>query len=252
MPHARQPYSRITLRTSARRNRRAGAAIGCLLVSLNLAGRVHASEQGVDQLTQQALGLDADPRRGAGRFKEHCVRCHGADAHGDAARRIPALAGQRFSYLVRQLADIAGEERDSAVMHRVLSAPELRQPQTWVDIAAYLNGAAVLRPPAGGPRDTKGTGEAIYQRQCASCHQADARGDDDGFVPSLRAQHYSYLVAQVKRISSYSRHNVDEGLVQFLRSLEPGEVDAVAAYLSRLDGPYTDRKTMRSNGVVVD
>ena len=71
-------------------------------------------------------------------------------------------------------------------------------------------------------------------------------------MPSLRGQHYSYLVAQVKRISSYSRHNVDEGLVQFLRSLEPGEVDAVAAYLSHLDGPYTDRRTMRSNGVVVD
>jgi len=154
--------------------------------------------------------------------------------------------------LVRQLADISGDERESLIMHRVLSAPDLRQPQTWVDVASYLNAVPVLHQTPESHGTSRGLGEGIFQKSCASCHHDDARGDDDGFVPSLRNQHYSYLVAQVRRISKYSRHNVDENLVQFFRSLEPEEVNAVVDYITRLEGPVKDRKAMRSNGVVVD
>ena len=221
--------------------------------TLGLYGGVGAaSDITVDEQTKVALGLDADPQHGAVVFREHCVRCHGNNAHGDEGRAIPSLAGQRFSYLVRQLADISGEERESLIMHRVLSAPDLRQPQTWVDVASFLNAAPVLRPSTVVHSTSRGLGEGIFQKSCASCHREDARGDEDGFVPSLRNQHYSYLVAQVRRMSKYSRHNVDENLVQFFRSLEPEEVTAVADYVARMQGPVTDRKSMRSNGVVVD
>ncbi len=216
------------------------------------ASRARASDITVDEQTKVALGLDADPKHGKLVFHEHCSRCHGEDAHGDEGRAIPSLAGQRFSYLVRQLADISGEERESLIMHRVLSAPELSQPQTWVDVASYLNGAPMLQPAPVVHSTSRGLGEGIFKKSCASCHHEDARGDDDGFVPSLRNQHYSYLVAQVRRISKYSRHNVDENLVQFFRSLEPEEVSAVADYVTRLQVPVKDRKAMRSNGVVVD
>jgi cytochrome c553 len=213
---------------------------------------VFASEESVDQQTQTALALDAHPGRGAVQFGEHCARCHGATGHGDANLETPALAGQRFAYLVRQLANFSADERESAVMHRVISQENLRDPQTWVDIAAYLNSIPVLRHAESGDGTRLALGHIIFHEQCASCHRTDARGDDDGFVPSLRNQHYFYLVNQMNRLADGDRHNVDENLVRFLRSFDADEIGAVADYLSRLPGLAMDRKTMRANGVVVD
>jgi cytochrome c553 len=211
-----------------------------------------ASEQTVDQKTRTALALRRDPTRGALEFSQYCSGCHGSKGHGDAGHAIPALAGQRFTYLVRQLANLAGDQRDSATMHRVLSARHLHDPQAWVDIAAYLNRTPAVRRTQAGDGTKLGLGRGIFEVQCASCHHNDARGDDDGFVPSLRNQHYSYLLLQMNRLSQYDRHNVDENLVQFLRSFDPEEVRAVADYLSRLRGPGNPRNTTRKTGVRIN
>jgi len=211
-----------------------------------------ASEESVDQLTRSALALDANPAKGRLEFREHCAKCHGPEGHGNAAEVIPAIAGQRFAYLVRQLANLSGDQRDSATMHGVLSAKPLQGPQAWVDIASYLNGIPPLRRAARGQGDKIALGRGIFHEQCSSCHRNDASGDDDGFVPSLRAQHYPYLMDQLNRLADGERHNVDEALVQFLRSFDSDEVRAVADYLSRLEGRGTVHRTMRSNGVVVD
>jgi cytochrome c553 len=212
------------------------------------------SAEDVDRETQVALGMDAHPQRGARLFAQHCVACHGSDALGSAARRIPALAGQRHAYLVRQLANFAHAERDSSAMHAVTSLPALRSPQAWTDVAAYLNALpnrAPLTAGPGAPADLA-RGREIYQAQCAACHGADAGGDDDGFAPSLRHQHYAYLNAQMRKLAAGYRHNVDEDLVRFLGGFDPRDMSATADYLSRLAGSRTDRRKMRDDGVVVD
>jgi cytochrome c553 len=137
-------------------------------------------------------------------------------------------------------------------MQRVLSHPLLKDPQTWVDVAAYLNNLPVKA--AAGTGDGRGValGRGIFHEECASCHKLDAHGDDEGFVPSLRGQQYSYLVVQIEKLSEGRRHNVDEDLVRFLRSLEDQDVRATADYLSRLQGPGHVHKIMRADGSVVD
>lgn len=225
--------------------------IGALLPGLAARPAV-ASEESVDQVTRRALALDANPVKGRLEFREHCAKCHGLQGLGNAAAVVPAIAGQRFAYLVRQLANLSGDQRDSATMHGVLSAQPLREPQAWVDIAAYLNVAPALRRAATGGGGKTALGKGIFLEQCSSCHRDDASGDDDGFVPSLRAQHYPYLVNQINRLADGERHNVDEALVLFLRSFDADEIRAVADYLSRLQGRGTVYRTMRSNGVVVD
>jgi cytochrome c553 len=211
-----------------------------------------ASEEAVDQATRRALALDAHPDRGGLLYSQHCAHCHGPEAQGNASRAIPALAAQRFNYLVRQMANFAGLERDSNTMHAVLSQIELRGPQTWVDLAAFLN----EQPPVHRAQRGEGTylrlGRAIFHEQCASCHRADGHGDADGFVPSLRNQNYSYLVAQMHKLRAWRRHNVDEDLVRFLGGFDDEEMSATADYLSRLRGPGAVHKVMRNDGVVVD
>jgi cytochrome c553 len=221
-----------------------------LLALTGLDGR--ASDGAVDRATQAALQLDAHPDLGAVQFRQSCARCHGLEAQGDASRAIPALAGQRFKYLVRQLANFAGEARESATMQHVVTQKELREPQTWVNIAAYLNNKPVAAHAQTGDGAHVGLGRGIFHEQCASCHRADARGDAEGFVPSLRNQQYPYLVAQLEKLAEGNRHNVDEDLVRFLRSFDDEDVRATADYLSRLRGPGHAHKTMRPDGTVVD
>ncbi|HSN33921.1 MAG TPA: c-type cytochrome [Ideonella sp.] len=176
----------------------------------------------------------ADPRRGAVTFAHRCARCHGASAHGDPARAIPALAGQRRAYLVRELASFAAGSRESAAMHRALTQRTLHDPRTWADVADYLHDLPPLAHPQTGSGAHAALGRGIFREQCASCHGYDARGDARGVTPSLRNQHYAYLAAQMRRMAGGGRHDLDENLERFLRSFDATGIDAVADYLSRL------------------
>ena len=229
-----------------------GAIVGAGIFLLTSGSQAAPSEESVDRTTKLALSLDAHPRRGAAQFKKLCVQCHGARANGDPAKSIPSLAGQRFTYLVRQLANFSGAQRDSATMHKVVTQKALQSPQAWVDIASYLNNLPVPAVVQTGDGAHIGLGRGIYHEQCASCHREDARGDDDGFVPAMRGQNFPYLVSQMHKLADGHRHNVDENLVRFLKSFETSDINAVADYLSRLKGPGRDRKAMRDDGTVVD
>jgi cytochrome c553 len=96
-------------------------------------GRTDA--ESVDRATQYALSLDVHALNGKSLYAEHCATCHGLTAYGDPARGIPALAGQRFAYIVRQLANLGLRERDGATMHQVVAQQALRDRQTWADLA---------------------------------------------------------------------------------------------------------------------
>jgi cytochrome c553 len=211
-----------------------------------------SAEERVDHRTQEALRMDAHPVRGKELYTEYCSRCHGGAGQGNAGKVIPALAGQRFSYLVRQLANFAGAERESSTMHGVAIQPAINDPQEWVNIAAYLNH---LAPPIDvqiGPGKAMQLGRGIFHEQCASCHGADASGGEDEFVPSLRHQHYGYLDKQMHNLADGYRHNADEDLVRFIRSFDERDMRGTADYLSRLRGSGKIRKTMRQDGVVVN
>jgi cytochrome c553 len=124
--------------------------IAAALTMAVISPRAFASESSADGLTQAALDLDAHPAHGAIIFAQHCARCHGAAACGNANLMVPALSGQRFAYLVRQLADFSAEERDSTAMHHIVSTGELNKPQVWVDVASYLNNVTVMPTPTTG------------------------------------------------------------------------------------------------------
>ncbi len=220
------------------------------LVGLLASASVAASPMSVDEKIRNTLQLDQNMKRGEQLYATYCSNCHGPQALGSAAKFIPSLAGQRRAYLVKQFADFSEMERASRTMHGVVTQAELASEQAWANLSAYLNALPRASFPQTGDGRGLELGEAIFQDQCASCHDEDARGDDDGFVPSLRDQHYSYLVRQMRSIASWHRLNVDADLVRYLDSLDTEEATAVADYLSRMRGPVKDRERMNSDGTV--
>ena len=225
--------------------------VGAALVGASsLGGTTHAQDSAArtEQLIRSALELDRDAKRGETLYLRHCASCHGPDARGNLARFIPALAGQRQAYVIKQLAEFTELGRDSKEMHDVVSKPALGEPQTWTNIAAYVNSLPLAPSQEVGDGRGVNFGEAIFREQCSSCHEEDAHGDDDGFVPSLRGQNYSYLLRQMRSLASGHRAGADEGLARFLDSLETDELTSVADYLSRMRGKIRDRKTMRPDG----
>jgi cytochrome c553 len=229
---------------------RAIAATAAICILLPASG--FANDEKADRLTQTALNMDAHPEAGKVQFERSCSRCHGQSGQGDDARQIPGLAGQRYAYLVRQMANFGAAERDNAAMYHILTETRLADPQAWNDIAAYLNRLPATGAPQTGDGGTVALGRGIFHEQCASCHRADASGDKEGFVPSLRNQHYRYLVSQLHRMAEGHRRNIDPSLVLFMRSFSEADIVAVSDYLSRQRGASRSHDHMLGNGVVVN
>jgi cytochrome c553 len=212
------------------------ALAGWMAVLLPHVSVASSVQQRADQFVHTALKLTADASRGEAIYRENCARCHYEAASGDPGNLVPKLAGQRKSYLVKQLADFAANASEGEEMHSVVSLPMLDKPQAWADVATYLSHL----PSAGGAETGSGSsiklGETIFQKSCAICHAADARGSSDGFVPALRDQHYSYLIWQMRSVASSRRPHVHPDMVKVLGALNADDIAAVADYLSRMSG----------------
>jgi cytochrome c553 len=212
-----------------------------LSAAITAASAANDAGDRVVELTMDALDLNADARRGAALYSQECASCHGREAQGAGQHDIPALASQRRAYIIRQLAAFSERDRIATQMHDVVSREAVSKPQPWADLALYLTN---LPPPKGadtGDGKYLSLGEASYEQFCRSCHEEDGRGDDDGFVPSLRNQHYRYLMKEMRKLAAGHRFNVDEDLARFLNSLKADEMQGLADYLSRMRGPVRDR-----------
>ena len=137
-------------------------------------------------------------------------------------------------------------------MHHVVAQPNMRRAQSWADVAAYVSRLPVNPAAESGDGRYLTLGRGIFREQCASCHESDAGGDQDGLVPALKGQHYSYLLGQLRQLAAERRHNVDEDLVRFVQSLNEQEKQGVADYLSRRHEPGKNHQIMRENGTLVD
>jgi len=166
--------------------------------------------------------------RGKDIYQENCSGCHAIRATGDSFRAVPALAGQRFEYLRRQIDRFASDERHSAAMRWAFNRVSMSTPQAAIDVATYLSQLPEQKFAEGDPLHQT-EGKTGFVAHCAACHGMDARGNVDGTTPSLRAQHDSYLVNRLRQFASTSMtvgdHNLDERAII-----------AISAYLSSMQG----------------
>jgi cytochrome c553 len=188
-------------------------------------------------LASRAMAVTPDPEHGRILYLKHCSKCHSPHAWGDGPREIPALAGQRESYLIEQLAHFASGERKGSVthgpvMHEILQPPDLNRPQAIGDLAAYLSRAGRNPQPEHAATRAPAIGKGTYTKACASCHGTDGAGSDQGTIPAIGGQHYGYLLAQLSGFASGLRgHPLGPDVVS---GLSDEEQQAVADFVSRL------------------
>ena len=180
-----------------------------------------------------AVATKADAAAGAAHF-DTCLACHGSDGEGTDDGNVPAIAGQHFRVLVKQLVDFRHNARWDIRMEHFVDRHHLQDAQAVADVARYV---------ADLPRDYrvgKGDGSALqrgaaaYRARCSGCHGAVGEGSDRARVPSLARQHQLYIVRQMQDAADGRRPNMKGRHASLARAMSYEEFMAIADYLSRL------------------
>jgi cytochrome c553 len=184
---------------------------------------------------QAALALPGDARRGKDAYGE-CQTCHRRDASGRANIDVPRLSGQHASVIIKQLMDIRSGARINPEMKDYVLEPELTL-QDFADIAAYLQSLPVVGKIAQGPPELVPRGQALFDKDCATCHGARGEGRPELFHPMVASQHYGYLLRELDLIRDGGRGNSNPAMPPILKTYSADDKRAVAAYLAQLPAP---------------
>lgn len=205
-----------------------------LLLALGALGNIAAAESADDELR---AALNAQPRTAHGaRIYAKCVSCHGKDGGGSTNGVTPALAGQHARYLIKQIAEFRDHERFTGDVHDNAMREYIVNAQGIADVAAYLAELPPARRSVVGSGRSTARGEELFKGACQSCHGEAAIGSDDLGIPVLHGQHYHYLVRQMRDIMRSHRVNTPPDLALLMHGMSTEDIEAIADYLSRLDG----------------
>jgi cytochrome c553 len=205
---------------------------GLGLLLLPMLAAAQAPVASLDAGVQAALEIPADRARGEAAFVD-CVACHRKDGVGRPVANVPRVAGQHAQVIIKQVLDIRSGRRINETMKPIVDDPAFT-PQILADIAAYLQALPVPGPITKGPGTALARGKVLYEQSCIACHGADGEGQPAAFRPMVAAQHYGYLLRELKRIQSGERGNSDPTMSRLMQSLSPEDMQAVADHMSRL------------------
>lgn len=209
-------------------------SIGILLLIALFAEYAHAQTLRAPELLTQARALAADAEHGKILYLKHCTGCHGHHAWGDGPKQIPALAGQREFYVLRQLARFAARERDSSLMQESIHPADVNRPQAFRDLAAYLSQASRSPRSDHGDGRALGGGERTYRRGCIARHDQSAEGGDGAPIPAIGGQHYYYVLHRLQSFAPLHEGRVESDVLGLVAALSPDEQQGLADYTSRL------------------
>lgn len=181
-----------------------------------------------------------------------CAKCHGADGVS-AADGVPNLAGQRPSYVYRELkayqrGDRTGGGESHVNLLKFLSDAAL------ANLAAYYASLDPALPPdAPAPKyvDPVAAGKAAAE-PCTNCHGENGVSHKEG-VPSLIGLHPKYLVETMQSFKSGDRP-VDEknqDMKKALDALSDQDLQHIALYYALQSMNLTRAQTPNGGGAPV-
>jgi cytochrome c553 len=189
-----------------------------------------------DEMTPERIEVlkrGGDPVKGKESFRG-CQGCHKADAAGVREGVYPRLTGQHASVLIKQITEIRAGIRLNPKMLPFVEDPAISMEEIG-DIAAYLNTLTSARENGKGAEDMSAKGKKIYiANKCSRCHGVNGEGDAAKSFPAVAAQHYDYLIREMKWIRQGVRGNSHPEMVKAIAKFSQSDLEAVASYLSRL------------------
>jgi cytochrome c553 len=181
-----------------------------------------------------------------------CAKCHGADGVG-AAEGVPNLAGQRPSYVFRELkAYQRGDRTDGGGAHmkltKFLSEPALANLSAYY---ASLDPASPPDMPAPKYVDPVAAGKTAAE-PCTKCHGENGVSHKVG-VPSLIGLHPKYLVETMQSFKSGDRRidGKNEDMKKALEPLSDEDIGRIALYYALQSENLTRAQTPNGGGAPV-
>jgi len=165
---------------------------------------------------------------------ETCAACHGPGGEGASDGTIPAIAGQSYTVLAKQIVDFRAGLRGDPRMEHSVDRKHLSFSQPVADVALYVS-----RLPSPGPKPppngvSVAQGATAYAHACARCHGESGEGKEDTLAPRLAGQHYAYLLKQLDAAPNGDRRTMVQSHAGLHESLSRSELEGVAAYLTTL------------------
>jgi cytochrome c553 len=181
-----------------------------------------------------------------------CAGCHSDLGQGGSRGEYPRLAGQQVKYLESQLKAFRARTRVNIPMYPYTQERELPD-EDIKDVSAYL---ASIELPTKWPvfKDSDdaltrltltervmiiprvagnlANGEAIYQKQCVTCHGKTGLGR--GMFPMLVGQYTSYLKRQMELYVKGERPHDEEAIGGVLNKLREADMQDILAYITTL------------------
>ena len=207
------------------------------LIASALPGQAQTTTHGAEALLTNALALKPDLKRGEAEFAElSCARCHRKNAAGRAASDTPRLSGQHAAVIIKQVLDIRSGLRANPPMQSWVTEEKLNL-QSLSDIAAHLESLPLTSANAMGPGSGVARGKELFGKDCASCHGAAGEGNAAIFAPMVAAQHYTYLLRELKFIRDGQRGNSNLAMASLIKTYGQEDLQAVADYMAQLPAP---------------
>ncbi|MES2933533.1 MAG: c-type cytochrome [Pseudomonadota bacterium] len=164
-----------------------------------------------------------------------CASCHGAAGNSTIAQN-PKLAAQHDAYIVKQLKNFTGPDRNNPIMSayaKAMTDDDMR------NVAAYLS-AQTQKPGAAKNPDTVDMGKKIYRAgiaeknvpACAGCHSPNGAGIPSQF-PRVAGQHQDYTLAQLTNFRTGARKN-GPMMSTIAKRMSDEEMKAVSDYIAGL------------------
>jgi len=197
----------------------------------------HASSTARDEY-DSVLIRTADRLHGETLFG-NCARCHGISGAGARDGSVPAIAGQHFRVLARQLVDYRNDKRWDARMEHFADTPYLIATQDVADVADYVSSLRPTGPGVTGDGEQLVHGASVYAQRCAICHGPQGEGDRLKAYPRLAGQHYPYLLRQLHDGVEGRRPNFSAAHVKLLARMNRDDYVGLADYLSRIAPPVS-------------
>ena len=137
---------------------------------------------------------------------------------------------------MKQIADIRGGRRANPKMEPFIDDHVLT-PYNIADIAVYLEALPISSSNGRGPGTGLAQGKKLYDKDCADCHGVKGEGNNDKFYPMIAAQHYKYLLREVRFIRDGDRRNSNPDMVAMIKPYTDADLEAVADYMAQFGPP---------------